>query len=452
MHDRDWLAHLEFFGIKLGLDAITAILDELGRPHRAYPVIHIAGTNGKGSVAAMVSHALTAGGRRTGRYTSPHLVAIEERFAVDGHSVGPDALDEALRRVRAAVERLTERGTLDIEPTYFEVTTAAAFEIFRKLRVDVAVIEVGLGGRLDATNVVTPAITAITSVDIDHEAQLGASIAAIAGEKAGIIKAGVPVIAGEMTKEAFRVIAEIAAATGAPLVSSDCADIEVRGAAPGQYELTLRIDRGANRLRHGYGGPPKLHAKAEAPPPRVVELGPVVLGLRGRHQIGNAVVAALILERLPQSLAVGPTAIEAGLRDARWPGRLDLVALGHRTILVDGAHNPAGARALASYLSEAHPAGLPLVFGVMADKQARAMLAELVPLARPLILTRAPGRRAADPHALASLIDDAPGSIVVEPEIARALANAWSTSDAIAVAGSLYLAGEVYRLLDVWIA
>ncbi len=426
MTDRDWLARLEFFGIKLGLDAIAAILDELGRPHRAYPVIQIAGTNGKGSVAAMVSHALTIAGHRTGRYTSPHLVALEERFAVDGRAIAADALDTALRRVRIAVERLREHGTLEAEPTYFEVTTAAAFEIFRSTRVDVAVVEVGLGGRLDATNVVAPAITAITSVDLDHEAQLGTSLAAIAGEKAGIIKPGVPVIVGELKREAFDAIRMIALSRGAPLVSSHCADIEVRGAAPGQYQLTVRTNGGT--------------------------YGPVVLGLRGRHQIGNAVVAILLLDRLGSGITVDRAAVEGGVRDARWPGRLDLVNLRDRTILIDGAHNPAGARALASYLSETHPQGLPLVFGVMADKRAGDMLAELVACARPLILTRAPGTRAADPETLATLIPDASARIVVEPQIQRALAAAWSANDAIVVAGSLYLAGAVYRLLDVPIA
>jgi dihydrofolate synthase/folylpolyglutamate synthase len=426
MNDRDWLARLEFFGIKLGLDTIAAILAELDLPHSRYPVIHLAGTNGKGSVAAMVSHALTVAGRRTGRYTSPHLVTLEERFALDGRAVAASDLDRALHRVRGAVATLMERGALDVEPTYFEITTAAAFEIFCNQRVDVAVVEVGLGGRLDATNVVAPAVTAITSIDLDHEAHLGPTLAAIATEKAGIIKPGVPVIVGALKPEALRAVATIAAAKGAPLVASDGAEIDADSTGTGQYRVTVRTDRGT--------------------------YGPVDLGLRGRHQIGNAVIAALVLERLPADLAIDRTAVETGLRDARWPGRLDLVAVGGRTVLIDGAHNPAGARALASYLAEANPHGLPIVFGVMADKRAREMLAELLPFARPLIVTRAPGARAADPQTLASMFPDAPATIVVEPSIERALATAWSVNDAIAVAGSLYLAGEVYRLLDVRIA
>jgi dihydrofolate synthase/folylpolyglutamate synthase len=426
MNDRDWLARLEFFGIKLGLDTIAAILAELDLPHTKYPVIHLAGTNGKGSVAAMVSHALTVAGRRTGRYTSPHLVALEERFALNGRAVAASDLDRALHRVRGAVATLMERGALDVEPTYFEITTAAAFEIFCDQRVDIAVVEVGLGGRLDATNVVAPAVTAITSIDLDHEAHLGPTLAAIATEKAGIIKPGVPVIVGALKPEALRAVATIAAAKGAPLVPSDGAEIDADSNGTGQYRVTVRTNRGT--------------------------YGPVDLGLRGRHQIGNAVIAALVLEQLPADLAIDRTAVETGLRDARWPGRLDLVAVGGRTVLVDGAHNPAGARALASYLSEVNPHGLPIVFGVMADKRAREMLAELLPFARPLIVTRAPGARAADPQMLASMFPDAPATIVVEPSIERALATAWSANDAIAVAGSLYLAGEVYRLLDVPIA
>jgi dihydrofolate synthase / folylpolyglutamate synthase len=433
MDDRDWLTRLELFGIKLGLDTITAILDDLGWPDQAYPVIHIAGTNGKGSVAAMVSHALTAAGHRTGRYTSPHLVSLEERFAVDGMSVSPDRFNAALARVRDAVTRLTKRGELTVEPTFFEVTTAVAFEIFRNSKVEIAVVEVGLGGRLDATNVVTPVVTAVTSIDVDHEAQLGTSIAAIAREKAGIIKAGVPVVVGDLNDDAATVIAAVASTERAPVISSASADVRICGAAPGQYELTVRTDR-----------------DAQAPP---TQYGPVLLGLHGRHQVGNAVVATLILDRLRGGpVSVDREAVEAGLRDARWPGRLDLVAIDGRTVLVDGAHNPAGAKALASYLFEVHPERLPIVFGVMADKHARGMLAELAPVARPLILTRAPGKRGADPITLAPMIRGAAAAIIVEPDIERALAAAWSANEAIAVAGSLYLAGEVYRLLDVRIS
>ena len=173
MDSRAWLAHLEQFGIKLGLDTIGALMGALGHPERACPVLHIAGTNGKGSVSAMAAHALTASGLVTARYTSPHLIHLEERFAVDGQPVSRVALDAALDEVRDAVRRLQSAGTLTVEPTFFEATTAAGFVLFRAAQADLAVVEVGLGGRFDATNIVAPLVTAITSVDFDHQAQLG---------------------------------------------------------------------------------------------------------------------------------------------------------------------------------------------------------------------------------------------------------------------------------------
>jgi dihydrofolate synthase/folylpolyglutamate synthase len=187
MDPRGWLTHLEQFGVKLGLETIAALSDELGQPHLAYPIIHVAGTNGKGSVSAMVARGLSAAGYRTGLYTSPHLIRLEERFRIDGGSVASTLLDEAIVEVHAAVGRLAAARRLEVEPTFFEATTAAAFQLFARLGVDAAVIEVGLGGRFDATNIVAPVLCAITSIDFDHQAQLGSTLAAIAGEKAGIV-------------------------------------------------------------------------------------------------------------------------------------------------------------------------------------------------------------------------------------------------------------------------
>jgi dihydrofolate synthase / folylpolyglutamate synthase len=435
MTDREWLARLELFGIKLGLDTITALVEDLGRPDRVAPVVHLAGTNGKGSVAAMMSLALVAAGYRSGRYTSPHLVHLEERFAIDDRSAPPEALDRALSRVRASVERLTRAGALSIEPTYFEVTTAAAFEIFREAAVEVSVIEVGLGGRFDATNVVAPRVTAITSIDFDHQEQLGTTLTSIATEKAGIIKPGAPVIVGPLAPPAAKVIDAAAAAAG---VAISRADRDARFSIAGEHDG--RVELAIETARRRYG--------------------PLTLGLRGAHQSANAVVAVLALETLGEcGIDVPPDAIEAGLRDARWPGRLDLVRVGDRQVLVDGAHNPAGARVLASYLSSAYPSGLPLVFGVMADKQADEMLRPLLPLGRPLVLTRAPGRRAAEPESLAKLVARLSASpsiasatthdLLIERDVGQALETAWSHGATIAVAGSLYLAGEVFRRLGV---
>jgi dihydrofolate synthase/folylpolyglutamate synthase len=421
---RAWLAHLEQFGIKLGLDTIATLMDAVGHPERACPVLHVAGTNGKGSVSAMVAHALSTSGLVTARYTSPHLVRLEERFAVDGRSVSTPSLDTALDEVMRAVGHLQSAGTLTVEPTYFEATTAAAFLLFRAAGADVAVIEVGLGGRYDATNIVAPLVTAITSVDFDHQAQLGTTLSAIAGEKAGTIKPGVPVVVGPLPDEAREVVEAVARAQRAPLVDAR-ADVAI-DARPdhGRHQVTITT------------------------PTR--RYGPLRLALAGQHQVDNAVVAVRVLETAAVlGLPVSGTAIECGLTEARWPARLEQLETPRGRLLIDGAHNPAGARALASYLQDAHPGGLPLVVGVMGDKAADLMLRALTRVARPLVLTRAPGARAADPHDLAAIARSvAPGvAVIVEPEIDAALACAWSHGPLIVVAGSLYLAGNVLARL-----
>ncbi len=223
----EYLFSLEHFGIKFGLENIRAILAALGHPERAYPSVHIAGTNGKGSVTALVDAILRAAGYRSGRYTSPHLIDLSERFAVNGVPASPDQLREAAERFRDAVLALQAGGALPVHPTFFEATTAVAFEIFRRAAVDIAVCEVGLGGRLDATNVLLPRVTAITSIGLDHEQYLGTTLAAVAAEKAGIIKPEVPVVVGRIGPEARTVIARIAGEQRAPIVdASDGVSIE----------------------------------------------------------------------------------------------------------------------------------------------------------------------------------------------------------------------------------
>jgi dihydrofolate synthase/folylpolyglutamate synthase len=425
MTDREWLARLEWFGIKLGLDTMGELTAALGHPERAYPVVHVAGTNGKGSVVAMIERALRAANLRTGRYTSPHLVHLEERFAVDGRPVEPAELDEALAVVRRAVDA---RASADPElppPTYFEVTTAAAFEILRRHHVDVAVIEVGLGGRFDATNVVLPMLSVITSVDFDHEAHLGTTLAAIAGEKAGIIKPGVPVVAGSLASDALTVVEQTATRLAAPLHQSarECA-AQAWPTGDGRQEARFETSRAC--------------------------YGPLTLSLRGAHQVHNAAVAVVALEHLAAAgIPLERDAIVTGLTDAEWPGRLQRVAVGERAVLVDGAHNPSGARALAAYLHETHASGVPIVFGVMADKAIDPMIEALAPFARPLVLTAARGRRATLAADLASRAMRVlpPEQVIAEPDVGRALEIAWRHAPEIVVAGSLYLAGEVLARL-----
>lgn len=415
---------LEQFGIKLGLDAMRVVLAGLGDPHRRWPCVHVAGTNGKGSVTAMIDTALGAAGWRTGRYTSPHLTRIEERIVVDGAEVTPVALDDALRRVFAVIDRLLASGALPATPTFFEVSTAAAFVVFADAAVDVAVVEVGLGGRFDATNVVAPAVTAITSIDFDHERHLGTTLAAIAAEKAGIAKAGVPLVVGALPDEAREVVTQAADAAGAPLVS-----------VPDTVAMVTTSEAGHAVLR--------LTTPVRTYPP-------VRLGLAGRHQAGNAAVAVRALEVLADvsPLRSDAAAVVSGLRDVRWPARLEWLcrrADGAR-VLVDAAHNPAGARALASYLDEAGIPAVTLVTSIMQDKDVAGVLAPLLPHAARVVATRAASPRATAAADLAAAIVrlGAPGlAVTAVDDPWTAVSDALEDARPVVIAGSIFLVGPL---------
>jgi dihydrofolate synthase / folylpolyglutamate synthase len=399
-----YLFSLEQFGIKFGLENISTLVDQLGHPERAFRSVHVAGTNGKGSVTAMVDAALRAAGHRSARYTSPHMVDLTERFVIDGRPVGEDALVAVVGDIQRIVESLLVTGLLSAPPTFFEVTTAAAFELFRRAGVAVAVLEVGLGGRLDATNVVVPAVTAITSIAFDHERYLGSTIEAIAFEKAGIIKPGVPVVIGDLQPEAAAVIHRIARERGADVIRATAADA-----------------------------------------------GSFSIGLAGAHQAGNAAIAVKLLDTLSaQGLLVPREAIARGLAQPEWPGRLDRRRLTNgRELLLDAAHNPAGAFALASYLRAEHGGPCPLVFAAMKDKDTAGMFAALLPAVSHLILTRATSPRSADPSTLeaqARAISDLPVTIAASP--AEALEIAWRDSPRIVVAGSIFLLGDVLKQIE----
>ncbi len=421
----DWLFGLEKLGIKFGLENIRALCAALDHPEAAWPSVIIAGTNGKGSVGAMVETALRAAGLRTGLYTSPHLVRLEERFAIDGQPVAHAALVEAAGTVRQAVSALHAARRLATEPTFFEVTTAIAFELFRQAGVGFTVLEVGLGGRFDATNVASPLAAAITTIDFDHERFLGNTIAAIAGEKAGVIKPGMRVVVGEPKPDAVDVIAAACRERGAVMVPAR--DGVVAAARVQGDRLSLELQTG----RRAYP--------------------PLPLALRGRHQVDNAIVAVRLLEELSHAgFEIGADATAAGLTNARWPGRLDLrEAAPGRTLLLDAAHNPAGARVLASYLREFHPGPLPIVFGIMKDKDVSGTLAALVPLAAPLILTRPRTDRALAvddlEHAARHL---GSSNTLAERDPKAALERAWSFGPLACVAGSIFLVGDVLADLE----
>jgi dihydrofolate synthase / folylpolyglutamate synthase len=399
-----YLFSLEQFGIKFGLENISALVARLGHPERTFTSVHVAGTNGKGSVTAMVDAALRAAGHRSARYTSPHLIDLTERFVIDGQPVSRPALVAVVADLQRTADALLADGILAAPPTFFEVTTATAFELFRRTGVSVAIIEVGLGGRLDATNVIQPAATAITSIALDHERYLGSTIEEIAFEKAGIIKPGVPVVIGDLHPAASAVIGRVAHERSAEVVRTSAVD--VRG---------------------------------------------FTVGLAGAHQIGNAAVAVKLLDILNRrGIAVPREAVARGLAQPDWPGRLDRRLLGDgREVLLDAAHNPAGAAALASYLTTDGRGPRPLVFAAMRDKDASGMFAALLPVVSHLVLTRATSPRSADPsdlEAQARAIRDVP--VTIAASAAEALDIAWHTSSHIVVAGSIFLLGDVMKELE----
>jgi dihydrofolate synthase/folylpolyglutamate synthase len=401
-----WLYGLQSHGVKLGLDGIRALLGLLDHPERAYPCVLVGGTNGKGSVSAMLDAMLLASGRHTGLYTSPHLVRPNERIRIEGSDIAGREFLRVLGVVRDACERGLGDGRLTAHPSFFEVMTAAALLAFRERTVDAAVLEVGLGGRLDATNATEPLVSAIVTVHLDHVGTLGATFAAIAAEKAGIVREGRPLVSG----------VDDAAAVAA--------------------------------IRERCGS---LHAKfLDA---RSTELpADVKLALEGAHQRHNARVAVATFREFARAigLAVKDREVRFGLETARWPGRLQLIA-GAPSVLLDGAHNAAGSEALAAHLAKRGGPKPVLVFAAMADKDVAGILAPLVPHISSIVATKPDVLRAAEGLELVATARALGLSADAEPDAARALEKARVLAGPrglVLVAGSLYLVGEVMALLD----
>ena len=446
----DYLGSLESLGIRPGLDRIRALLSRLGDPQDEFPSVLIAGTNGKGSVAAYLSSILAAtltsgetcvqrpSGFGAGVYTSPHLVHFEERIVVAGEPISEEEVAALTAEVRQAIE--AERASGGDSPTYFEATTALAFLHFARRRVPIAVLEVGMGGRFDATNVVTPLACAITPISMDHTQWLGDTLAAIASQKAGIVKPGVPCALSRQTPEALEVIRAEAARVGAPLILA--VDCDVRPAD---------ADRAGGRDAHGgtrYPDPPVFSLRT----PSGGRLDRLAIPLHGDHQVENAVVAVLLAEQIARRgfSSIDAKTITFGLARASWPGRLELVP-GRPELLLDGAHNPAGCETLAAYLRDHQPGRrLALVFAAMKDKPADAMLGILGPLVSRLILTSLPVARGESPHVLRRMAAQLQHDAEVAPTVEEALdlARRAAGADGLAVvSGSLYLVGEVKRAL-----
>lgn len=406
---------LRRFGIKLGLSTIRGILKRLGDPQRRFRCLHIAGTNGKGSVASLLAAILQAAGYRVGLYTSPHLVRFNERIRVNGREIDDRRIVSLYRRVR----RAAAGGR---EPTFFEFTTAMALAEFADRRVDWAVIETGMGGRLDATNVILPEVAVITNISLEHRAYLGKTLARIAYEKAGIIKRRRPVVTGVRQPAALAPIRETARRRAAPLFRR------------GEH---FRIRRGPDGAFTYHGIAHRWHGLRTALP--------------GDFQCDNAALALAVCELLARKAPrLGIEAIRQGLRDHRWPGRLEVVAQ-RPLVIFDGAHNLDAAAKLGDWLA-ANRAGRPLtlVVGILDDKPYRAMLRHLLPHADRVVLTRARIERALPPERLAQVAGPSVKDLRIIPDVAEAFRYAVDTAPAegmVLVAGSLYVVGEARAAL-----
>lgn len=423
-----YLYGLQKHGIKLGLERTEAILTLLGSPQKTFRCIHVAGTNGKGSVSALIASLLMARGQTVGLFTSPHLVSFTERMRVNNEQIS----EEEVLRLTGEIRGVLEQGQHGLpEPTFFEFVTAMAFLYFQRKGVGWAVVETGMGGRLDATNILLPEVSVITRISRDHQEFLGDTLAAIAGEKAGIIKPAVPVVCAEQEKEAEEVLLSVAGGKGSPVFLYDR-----------DFSGTLKTS-GLEGISFDYRDGEELLSGLQTP-------------LAGDHQLTNACLAVKAATlALPHPS--GPDAVRSGLAAARWPGRLDMVSSTPR-IMIDGAHNPDAARALAGFVGKRlEGCAIILVMGIMADKDREGIMKPLLPLAADIVLTAPRYGRAASPRLLADQAAALGFSARTAPTVADALRTAqeilssYSPSRAasalILVTGSFYTIGEAMEAL-----
>jgi dihydrofolate synthase/folylpolyglutamate synthase len=420
---RELAAPTQAAAAKFDLENITVLAERLGRPDRAYPSAHIAGTNGKGSTAAFLESILRHGGFRTGLNTSPHLEKINERIRINGEEISDQAFAEVFTRIQTLIEELLAAGKLRAHPTYFECVTAMAFEHFASERVEFAVFEVGLGGRLDATNILSPVVTIITRIDFDHENFLGHSLAEIAREKAGILKHGVPLILAEQQPEAREVILARAKSLG-------CEVIEPAEA--------FRVER--QFIQDG-----RLHARVmQAASGQAFEIAP---SLPGRFQLQNA-LNALAAARLLQDhgYRVAVDAVTQGIAKTAWPGRLEKLQSAP-DVYCDGAHNPGAARELAHFLEQNFSGRkIWLIYAALRDKAVDEVGGLLFPHAAEVIFTAPRTSRAVSAAQLAEIAGYHAARFSVIPDAERAFEHALTEAapeDAIFITGSLYLVGQL---------
>jgi dihydrofolate synthase / folylpolyglutamate synthase len=412
----EYLYGLQKFGMKFGLDNIRLLMSLLGAPQKSFSSVHVAGTNGKGSTSAMIESLLRTKGARTGLFTSPHLVSFTERIRVNGEEISEDAVINLAEEVRKAAA-----GIEDFCPTFFEVVTSMAFLHFMRMKVEWAVVEVGMGGRLDATNIIQPEVAVITNIGIDHCEFLGDTLEEIAREKAGIIKQGVPVVAAEQSPEVMRVIQQRCDKAGAPLFRL-------------QSEFSVELASGdAGAISLNYHGRKSY-----------MDVG---VSLSGEHQINNAALAIKTAEVLSEKYPEMDLDIRKGLGSVSWPGRLEMIRE-KPPILIDGAHNPPAATVLAAHLGKllgAKYQRVIMVAGVMADKDIRGILGPLLPLAAEIIFAAPAYGRAASAEKLQSFATDLGYASKTAGSVAGALTMAeglYVPGDLIVVTGSFYTIGE----------
>ena len=432
----------ETLTIKLGLTNTERLLEALGDPHKSFPSVQIAGTNGKGSTAIMLESICRAANIRIGLFTSPHLTAITERIRIDGNEISDAEFTRLTARVKETVEELVSQGKLQTPPTFFEHVTAIALLAFQQANVELAILETGLGGRLDSTTAAGAKVIAITPVAVDHQEYLGHTLAGIAAEKAAIIRRGATAIVAPQAKEALEVILQRCSEVDVKplLIGAIQPQDSMLSEAPTHYRSRFR-----NALLDG-----RMCVTFQTPTTRYEN---VCLGLRGRHQIANAGTAIALTEALRElGFAIPHEAIVRGLENARHAGRLELWDAAVPPILFDGAHNPAAARALRNYLDEFVDQPITIIFGAMRDKALQEMAALLFPAGEDVILTELDNPRAATIENLQTAVpadfDQSrihhAKSVVEACRIARSLTGA---SSLILVTGSLYLVGAAREIL-----
>ena len=419
-----YLFDLQKHGVKLALANSISLMEVMCNPHRQFPSVHVAGTNGKGSTSAFIAAILRSAGYRVGLYTSPHLVSFTERIQINDRQISERKVVELAQRVRQGYQRLLS-GPGVISPTFFEVTTAMAFSYFAEERVDFAVVEVGMGGRLDSTNVITPLVSVITNIDREHTEFLGDTLEKIAHEKAGIIKPGVPVVTGVEQPEVVMIVESEAATKRAPVY---------------RLERDFKPENVVSRDKQlfDYRGISSSFEK-------------ITIGMLGRYQVDNACLALAAIECVCASgVAVDGAAVRRGLEQTHWQGRLERIAR-KPDIYLDGAHNPASMKKLASTVRilKSDYKRIILVIGILSDKDYVGIIEEIVPLVEHVIVTKPQYARAMDVQALASAIQSFQRSLDIAENVAGAVAKAReisSSDDLVLITGSLYVVGEARAL------